>query len=364
MQLVNKSTSSNNVISNIVNAANSHKKKRTKTKKNLSLRYIDSEAFKLTMINYRVAVNKYNKFVREFNQEAREYNILVKAQLRAVEKANNGSINEQQLQQLVKFNQNNGGLKTTEYNSAVEEFNRTNGPTVIKKTLVEIKYQTELIFSVILGFYASQVQRRNELNIQVGQCVGGGLPDMRINSLSIASHKQEGVERLNVSQRTVQRHIKRLFEANILSDYHFQGTDKPIKGQISKEILVVKTIDSPLMSLAEKQGVTPDQTTTCRDSNEVTSTLKDNIKIKADVDNILKAEECSNLDTNLDTTKGSKPSLLLLSKILEPQLAARQLSQHMYDNHIPIPFEVLQRESNTWGPVSRRFQKPIDSGTS
>lgn len=349
-------TSNNRVnisTTNIVNRVLSNKKQTN------FLKYpcIDSEDFKPIMDNYRLAVNKFNNWAAKENVRVKSYNLLVKAQT----KANKPS--KELIEKLSDFLESINSLQGRFYNEKVEEFNKENTPLALKRRISPIKYQSELIFSVMLGFYASQLRLRNKGFIKAGRNIVEVLPKLKINSYEIANHKINEIERLRISSRTVQRHVKKYIEAGILHSYEFRGSKKPTRAYISSEILILKETKYTHKSILEKQGLTPTQTTSCRNISDVTKDLKNQKEIKGDVDNIANKESLSNkTDFNKNTKKGKQnfenvqtknpSSEILKGRIQQKKKLAGELADHLYDHYEPIPIEILQKEALT-GTISR-----------
>jgi len=333
--------------------------------------YIDGQSFNMAMINYCQKVFEYNNWVEKENKAVKSYNNLVAAQLEATPPT------DKLLVTVGDFLNRIVSLPTKEYNSAVEAFNTKYSPLATKKTTTTIKPVTEMIFRVILVFYTQQLKQRNLTRMELGQSCAGTLPQAQLNSYEIGMHKLNEIPRLNMNKRTIQRHLKRLLEAEILVGYVFKGTKRPTVAYISNEILLVKDSQESLKTFTENQPFTLLPTTSCRNINHVTSTLKNNIKTR-EVNSLSAAnfhkDSLSNKNTTkLDgkygnTKKGSRNldakqkfnanSEFLKQRILEQNKLAAEISAKKHTNTPTLPVHVLQQEAES-GTLSREEFKTL-----
>lgn len=333
--------------------------------------YIDGQSFNMAMVNYCQKVHDHNIWVEKENIETKSYNNLVKAYLQAT------TPTATLLETVGTFLKNIAHLPAKEYNSAVEAFNKKHSPVATKKTLITIKPVTEMIFRVILVFYTKQLKQRNLTRMELGQSCAGVLPQIQLNSYEIGMHKLNEIPRLNMNKRTIQRHLKRLIEAEILVGYVFKGTKRPTLAYINSEILLVKDSKKSSKTFTENQPFTLLPTTSCRNINHITSTKENNIKTR-EVNNSqvanFKKDSLSNKNTTnhngeYKNTKKGKQNLelpqafnenseLLKERLQEQNKLAAEIAAKKHTNTPTLPVNVLKQEAAN-GTMSQQEFKTL-----
>jgi len=339
--------------------------------------YIDGQSFNMAMVNYCQKVFEYNSWVEKENKAVKSYNYLVEAQMKATPPT------DKLLVTVGKFLKSIASLPAKDYNSSVEAFNKKHTPLATKKTTVTIKPVTEMIFRVILVFYTQQLKQRNLTRMQLGQSCAGTLPQAQLNSYEIGMHKLNEIPRLNMNKRTIQRHLKRLLEAEILIGYEFKGTKRPTVAYINSEILLVKDSQENLKNFTENQPFILTPTTSCRNINHNTSTKKNNIKTR-EVNNLpvanfnyyrstseqgVSSDNHTTQSTKYENTKKGKRNFgtsqkfnanseFLKQRIQEQNKLAGEISAKKHTNTPTLPVNVLQQEA-TSGTLSREEFKTL-----
>lgn len=208
-----------------------------------------------------------------------------------------------------------------------------------------IKYQTELIFSVILGFYAAQLKNQLQTAIAFDP---PALPKVQLNSYSIAHHKKNDIPRLAISKRTVQRHIRRMLAAGILSHYEFNGSKKPIYAHIHPKILGWDQNNEDQISA---------WTTRCPDISDLEPLNKNKIStfdkfpITTEKSAVFPAPNAlfwNPREVRTTTERASsmpEVSKKLHSQVMEPFVLAAALAAHHYDHYQPLPLTLFKREA-------------------
>lgn len=208
--------------------------------------FIDREGMKNAMDNYRQFVHEYNKQVAEENKAINKYN-------KSVVKPS--ETDTKTLSLVVDFKTTNAHLFTRQYNEAVAEQNeRLTANHIPKKRIQTIKYTTELVFNVLVGFYISQLKTRNNYLLQMNRptsVLKKSLPKLTIDQRKLATHKIADIPRLNFCKKTAQNHIKRLREAGILINYTYINQNKPIAVHFNPKIVEVLDGDPPKSKTSE-----------------------------------------------------------------------------------------------------------------
>jgi len=213
--------------------------------------------------------------------------------------------------------------------------------------------------------------------MELGQSCAGTLPQAQLNSYEIGMHRLNDIPRLNMKKRTIQRHLKRLLEAEILVGYVFRGTKRPTVAYINNEILLVKDSQESLKTFTENQPFNLLPTTSCRNINHVTSTLKRNIKTR-EVNNLpvanfhkdsLSNKNTTNQNGEYKNTKKGKRNLgpsqkfnanseFLKQRILEPNKLAAEISAKKHQHTPTLPIQALKQEAES-GTLSREEFKTL-----
>ncbi|WP_271406961.1 hypothetical protein [Tenacibaculum soleae] len=228
--------------------------------------FLDRMAVKNTMDNYRQYVYKYNENVAIENNSIRKYNnTIVKHHLQ---------LTDAQKKRKAKFMAANKREFARNYNEMVVVENNLDA-IVPKKTIQKIKYSSELVFHVLLGFYVSQLKTRNAYLLEMNRTTSvlkNSLPKLKIDSRKLATHKIADIPRLSICKKTAQNHIKRLREAGILMNYTFVNQNKPISVNFNNKIITILDGNLPKLQISEKQAVTPPTSKSLRDNNDTTRT--------------------------------------------------------------------------------------------
>ncbi len=320
--------------------------------------YIDTEAFRMTMEAYRQYVHNYNLKTKDENEEIKKYNRTIKKDL-----------TEHEAITIKEFKTTHKLEYTRVYNKLAEEFNLKHGAVYIaKKRIQTIKYQTEVIFSVLLGFYAKQLKTRNasfmEVNISTA-CNKSDMPKLKINYRSLANHKQDDIQRLDICKKTAQNHVKRLFEAGIFTDYKFINQYKPILVGFNTEILTVFDANLPKSLIPENQTTNKENEKVLHNKVITTGTflkekeIKDFAKCKADklppkTGNETQSEyfyRNTKAAVNALSTQGAgEPSNYVetltnnfLAKYQDKELMAELLASNYYEKYTGLRYEYLQK---------------------
>ncbi len=211
--------------------------------------YIDTQAFRETMEKYRQYVYNYNKQVEEENRDISQYNTTVRKALTDTEK-----------RQKTAFQRDYKKEFARDYNELAHEDNLKDR-FIPKKRIQPIKYQTEVIFSVLLGFYAKQLKKRNGYRLEMNlptSCRKSEMPMLKLNHSAVAKHKIEDIARLDICKKTVQNHTKRLYEAGIISEYIFVNHKRPVLTRFNTKILTVFDGNLPKSLPTQNQLLTED----------------------------------------------------------------------------------------------------------
>lgn len=233
--------------------------------------YLDRESIKKTMDNYRLYINKYNLKVDEENELIRSYN--------DTKTENHYSLNETQKKRKKVFERENKSLFVRNYNELVEEENARE-PIIPKRKIQKIKFQSEMIFHILLGFYVSQLRKRNAYLMEMNKptsTLKSSLPKLKIDHRKLATHKIADIPRLNICKKTAQNHVKRLREAGIFINYIQINQNKPIQVNFNSDILVIQDGNSPKSQSLENKGFYPIFSKTLHHNSDTT---KLNIKEK------------------------------------------------------------------------------------
>lgn len=318
---------------------------------------LTKENIKVTLQNYRKAVDAYNDKVWKANTLLKRYN-------QNVEKHRQRHPLPKRLQaELVQFYESISHLDTWARNEKTEAFNREYGMIAGKDKIQTIKFPTEQVFAAILWHYNQQLYKRQYRRIQLDVYVPGKLPYVELHSGWITRAKRDGVISLPICNRTFRRYRERLQEAGILQDYVFEGSSRPVKMRINPEILVITDNHSSKKRAAENQSLTSGERTECPHNNVSNRDSLNKFQIKANVSK--HSEERSSargltspdLSSIRDTreqgeekTDAAAPEKLTLSTFLRQRLEEKEdfgldLAAHRYDNYTPLRMEILEKEA-------------------
>ncbi|TCP22406.1 hypothetical protein EV195_11255 [Tenacibaculum skagerrakense] len=213
--------------------------------------YLNREGMKSAMDKYRRYVYEYNTEVQKENKEITRYN-------KAVELPK--CIELRDLKKITQVYENKQGLFAREYNKAVEALSKELQVSYLpKKRIQKVKYTSELVFNVLVGFYISQLKSRNTYLQAVGRptrVLKNDLPKLKIDNRKLATHTILGIPRLDFCKKTAQNHIKRLREAGVLINYHYTNQYKPISVHFNTTIVQVLEGKSPKKQNSQNQLVT------------------------------------------------------------------------------------------------------------
>ncbi len=339
--------------------------------------YIDGQSFNMAMVNYCQKVFEYNSWVEKENKAVKSYNNLVVANIEAT------GPTATLLVTVGKFLKSIATLPAKQYNSAVDAFNKTHGPLATKKSFITIKPVTEMIFRVILVFYTKQLKQRNLTRMELGESCAGTLPQAQLNSYEIGMHKLNEIPRLNMNKRTIQRHLKRLLEAEILVGYVFKGTKRPTVAYVSNKVLLVKDSQENLKTFTENQPFALLPTTSCRNINHITSTKENNIKTRevnnlsvanfnnyrsTSEGNVIPGDEVTPATKYENTKKGKQNfessqkfnanSEFLKQRIQEQNKLAADFEAKKHQQTPTLPIHILKKEAES-GTLSREEFKTL-----
>jgi DNA-binding Lrp family transcriptional regulator len=241
--------------------------------------YLDREAVKTTMSNYRQYIATYNKKVKEDNKPISIYNLSVLTSKDAKIK-----------KQIKAFKKEHNYLYTRDYNLKVEEYNADFTNKIYKKKPIQtIKFSSEIVFHTLLGFYVKQLKLRNQSLMQMNLSTStdkNSLPRLKVNHRSLAIHKIEGIARLDICKKTVQNHVKRLREAGLLTNYVYINQNKPIQVNFNTKILTILDGKLPKRQESANQLITPPSLKVLHHKNETTNSILKEKKKKGNVSNI------------------------------------------------------------------------------
>ncbi|MCF2875408.1 MULTISPECIES: hypothetical protein [unclassified Tenacibaculum] len=228
--------------------------------------YLDRESIKATMDKYRQYVNKYNKQADEENEQIRNYN--------NTKVIHHYSLTDSQKKRKKEFETENNYLFVKQYNELVEKENSKEA-FIPKKKLQKIKFQSEIIFHVLIGFYTSQLRTRNTYLMEMNRptsTLKNSLPKLKIDHRKLATHKIADIPRLDICKKTAQNHVKRLREANILINYVRINQNKPVQVNINPQILEILDGKEPKSQTLENKRFSPTFSKTLHDNSDATRT--------------------------------------------------------------------------------------------
>jgi len=260
---------------------------------------IPSQCMRATMDNYREFVHQHNQTIalqnaaiQTFNEKVDDfiannqldivqttYYELFQKQYGKIKKYvfTNPDTGEDEIGVRYEFNlHSNKAIR--EYNERVEEFS-DRVFVLKKKELQPIKATTERVFQQILYCYTVQMYHLNKQYIKLGITHERSLPKVDLHPEEIKHlNKENGIKMLDVSSRTIKRHIDRLLDAGVLQNYLFLGTNRPPKTHINPEILVYFDERGSKLKTIENQSLNQKKGTKCLHIKENTRTDKKNKK--------------------------------------------------------------------------------------
>lgn len=321
--------------------------------------YLDTSAVKETMRRYRSFVYQYNKAVVEQNIEISKYNLNIAKPANAKEK-----------KLVLKFKLDYNSSFTSNYNDRAEEYNTKYGNFFKKRKINTIKYQTEIIFHTLVGFYVKQLKIKNLIALQSNKSTRvekSKLPKLDLDHRKIATHNIDDIPRLSISKKTVQNHVKRLREAGLLINYKYINQNKPVLVNFNPKIVVILEGKQPKRQNPKNQSLTPIIGKNLHDNNETKSAklnkkkIKDNPKGIVDIRkeltlsfNSLSAiayKSTEGITNKKNQTSGpdfvgkyAQKSNKLREKILDDYDFANKLVAREFENYKPLEYRVLKQE--------------------
>ncbi|MFL0063716.1 hypothetical protein [Tenacibaculum maritimum] len=264
--------------------------------------YLDSEAFKNTMDNYRQYVYKYNVKTELENEEIRIYNsTIVKSPFQ---------LTDTQKERKATFEKENKKMFSREYNQLVVEENKK-GAIFSKRKIQKIKPVSEIIFSILVGFYTSQLKVRNAYLLQMKRptsTLKNSLPKLKIDHRKLATHEIKGIPRLGICKRSAQIHVKRFREAGILINYKMINQNKPISVNFNNEIIEVLDGNSPKQQLAENKSFNSENLHNLPYNSDTTRTKNLKEKEIKGCANSTTSNECGSMLANQNESNTASPA--------------------------------------------------------
>ncbi|MFV8280544.1 hypothetical protein ACNKXS_03315 [Christiangramia marina] len=331
-----------------------------------------------TRENYLKAKDTYNKRVAQENYNIKKYN-------KQVEKSRcNKPLQPSEIKALSIFYKMISPLNTWERNERVQEYNRCNGSLIAKKDKIQtLKYPTQLVFEAIVWHYSMQLYERksNRLKLQID--VPATLPPVNLHSGWMTSEKIHEERRLDICKRTLRRQRKRLQEANILQEYEFSGSAKPVKIKINPKILCITDNHLQKKTAAGNQSVNPDGRTKLPHNNVSNRSFLLNKEIKANVSKHsrerssaqgLTPNDFSSIgntrkqvvkkndtppEKNSSAAKKNTLSEFLRRKLEEKTDFAANLAAHQYDSYEPLRKDILKKEALSGSMDREEFKELI-----
>ncbi|CAL2108638.1 conserved hypothetical protein [Tenacibaculum sp. 190524A02b] len=332
--------------------------------------YLDREAVKNTMANYRAYVVKYNLKVQKENTLINEYNNTI------VRYVNDLTKKEKSLKET--FIKNSKNLNTWEYNKLVEKENFIN-PIHAKKRIQRVKYHHEITFHVLVGFYVSQLKARNLFLMQMNKPTSvkkSSLPKLKIDHRKLSTHTIDNLIRLDYSKRTAQEHVKRLLEAGILCNYQYINQNRPIQVNFNLDVLEVLDGNLPEKQNTVNQLVKSSNQQFQPDNNDTTRTLIKRKEIEDCVKNTV-LKKCGSIqetdseiykNTRLIGTQfqkaGGTPKKIntltnnFLNRLEHPQELAEALAAGNYKHYKGLRYDYFEKIIQ-YGQVSFQEFKEI-----
>ncbi len=240
---------------------------------------ITSEAFSMTMDNYRNHVAAYNfKTVAE-NEANAKYNLQIDKFLKE------NPLTEIQRTAIRFFHGKYRNTFSRVFNEEAEKYNLEFGMIIKLRKIQTVKPSTELVFQNFLHLYNTQLMKRNTQYMRFRITTPRPIEAFKVNAHHVTSLKRGEFLSLDLCKKTIRSHRERMEEAGILVDYHFSGAQRPVEMQISPTILVVLDMKTSKFVVAENQHVTPPNGKVLPDNNDNTRTIINECEIKENVKN-------------------------------------------------------------------------------
>ncbi len=213
--------------------------------------YLNKEGMKSAMNNYRNYVYQYNTNVTKENKGISKYNKSIILPT---------CIEISDLKKIGQVQESSQGLFARDYNMEIEALNaELKANYLSKKRIQKVKYTSEIVFNVLVGFYISQLKSRNIYLKALGKTtrvLKSDLPKLKIDNRKLATHTIAGIPRLDFCKKTAQNHIKRLREAGILINYKYINQYKPISVHFNAQIVQILEGNPPKKQHTHNQLVT------------------------------------------------------------------------------------------------------------
>ncbi len=318
--------------------------------------YLNRQGMKKAMDNYRKYVYQYNIEVTKQNKEISKYNTTVVAPF-SIELGDN------ELKKITALQENPKGLLPREYNKAVAALNTELQVNYIpKKRIQKVKYTSELVFNVLLGFYISQLQTRNNYLQGLGKSTRvhkNNVPKLKIDNRKLANHTISGIPRLDLCKKTAQNHIKRLREAGILINYEYVNQYKPITVHFNTAIVQILEGKFPKKQHPQNQSFTTKCEKDLHDNNDSSIYLKRK-EIK-DYENFIVGDKCgSTTEADVCPADGYKNT----SRISTTKSTGAQKDKNTMRKLLPDFLQTASEKNGTNAVLTRNFLAKITDDNS
>lgn len=347
---------------------------------------LNSWAMALTMDNYRI-------FVALYNEKIKNENIIIENENAQVISTENLSLIQSEIKKTFLkrygfyepyFCMKTGlqkrkfvfftGVSFRDFNQEAQKINDTYGRIIKKQKIQPIKSNTEQIFQQILYVYSLQLEKENTIYKTIGSLWKRPVPRVRICSSEITYLKRNGHKVLNLCNKTIQNHRKRLEEAGVLVDYALSGSHKMggVKHHINPQILVVFCEKDQKICMAENQLVTlPSGKKVTDITMNKQETFKNKEKIRAN-NTDLPQKKCqlvltkvsiqeplykntTSKEKNFGAAAAAAPQKLSTNFQKNVNTTTEHISEYFSKSVLP-PFELCQRLANG----EYEFYKPLD----
>ena len=326
--------------------------------------YISPKDFKTTMDNFETFVTNYNKSLRDLNKDVKQYNKLVDAMITAKKPKAPIARNKA-------FAKANNPLFVKDFNKLVEQENKTmDCPVLKKREYKKVRWQTVPYFRAVLGFYRSQIKRNNLVRLQANRNTTRPLEKVVLDSKKLSEAKDKQTSRLlnDAHKTSFRRHIKRMREAGILTDYEFINAKKPILCNINPQILAISDHKNQKIQNTENQSFISERETKYIDNNHTTRTFINKNKMKADKSALVRSshtltdnnyflqEHQQNKNLKKPQTRRENVSAYQLAAqnssetlkniVLDPLQFAKQLHNQQFTHYQPLEKDLLYYEAH------------------
>lgn len=338
---------------------------------------LTNEAMAMTMDAYRVYIAAYNAIVQEENYKIELHNKEVEKNLK--------ELTEVQKAFREVFWKKNKSLKTNEFNAVATDFNNQYGNIIELRKKQTVKYATELVFQQYLHAFQQQLRKRTNVHMKFDIVYEAPVPAIDTNTLYVDTLKRNGVKSLQLTRKSIRNHRNRLEEAGVFQNYHYLGTKKGVKYILNEEILTVFDLKTQNFVNTENQEVTSGKgkVFTVTTSNDVTRTVKNEYKIKENVENnsfekgtpsaapfnlVFYKNTRSNeenltgvaADENVKISSKNETLSEKLGKLVQhPQELAENLTLGLYNDYTAIDLRVLNKEAYAGTLTKEEFKELV-----